>query len=258
MKYLKNHVILVFLVFNLVVSCRTLNINREDRTIELNTSEIIKGKLKSTKYPENLLISNASLRITGETQSTLRLNIFMKRDHLIYLNGRYMGFEVFRFMINKDSVKFINRFQRTYYFDTKNSFVSKYGLSIEISDIQDFIYSGFITPKDLNNALIRGNFNRIDDRIVYDYILEEGKKINLSYDLKGELNKIIFSDYSDELFVNMDLGRKDGILNDISGELIREGDMIEWNLEIQRLEYTDYHNLDFRIGNNYYETQNIF
>jgi hypothetical protein len=234
-----------------------LKISKKDDLTARATTEVIKDKLKSANYPENLLIQNANLKISGENQSSIRLNVYMKKDELIFLSGRYMGFEIFRFMVDKDSVKFINRFQRTYYHDQSKSFFNNYGLTGELSDIQNFIYTGFLFPNTLDNTVIRSMFQRRGDSIQYNYPIEEGKKLNLIYNLTGQLENIGFYDYNEDQFLMINIVRDDRFLNSISGDYIKSGNEINWSLDINEIQNKEYKNLDFRIGNNYYEIQNI-
>jgi hypothetical protein len=255
----RNNYIYIFLVLisSLVYSCKTLKISKKEDLLARTTTEIIKEKLKSVNYPENLFIQNINLKISGENQSSIRLNVFIKKDELIFLSGRYMGFEIFRFMVDRDSVKFINRFQRTYYYDDAKSFFNKYGLGGELIDIQDFIYTGFLYSKGLDNKVIRSKFLRNSDSIQYNYPIEEGKKLNFNYNLLGQLKNINFYDYTNDLFLMMNLEREGSDLNYISGDYIKSGNKINWSMDINEVQYKEYKNLDFRIGNNYYEIQNI-
>lgn len=255
----RNNYIYIFLVLisSLVYSCKTLKISKKEDLPARTTTEIIKEKLKSVNYPENLFIQNINLKISGENQSSIRLNVFIKKDELIFLSGRYMGFEIFRFMVDRDSVKFINRFQRTYYYDDAKSFFNKYGLGGELIDIQDFIYTGFLYSKGLDNKVIRSKFLRNSDSIQYNYPIEEGKKLNFNYNLLGQLKNINFYDYTNDLFLMMNLEREGSDLNYISGDYIKSGNKINWSMDINEVQYKEYKNLDFRIGNNYYEIQNI-
>jgi hypothetical protein len=186
------------------------------------------------------------------------LTVYLKKDKLIFINGRYMGFEVFRLMVDNDSVKFINRFQRSYYFDNTKSFLDKYGIATDLIELQSFIYSGFLFKDNLNTSYIRSNFKRNENVISYDYYIDTGRKLNLNYNLEGTLTKLLFSDHTKSTFVKMQMERNGGELESIKGDFINEGNTIDWILTINQLDYTNYDNLDFRIGKNYYEIQNLF
>lgn len=239
-------------------SCKTLNISKVEERSTVSTTNIIKDRIKNLNYPDNLLLKNASLKIKDENQTSLRLTIYLKKNELIFINGRYMGFEVFRLMVDNDSVKFINRFQRTYYFDNAGKFLNKYGIATDLTELQTFIYSGFLFKEKLNTNYIRSNFSRDEDIINYDYTIDTGRKLNLHYNLNGSLKNLLFSDHPNSIFVNMQMERNDKKLESINGDFINDGNKIDWTLTINQLDYTNYDNLNFRIGKNYYEIQNIF
>lgn len=244
-------------VFSVIInSCKTLNIPVKPERAKNSAVEIIEGKTRNYNYPEDMLIKNAVLKV-GEEENTIRLNIYLKKDEFIFINGRYLGFEIFRIMVGNDSVKYINRFQRTYFFGNISNLKEDLGFDLELIELQRFIYSGFINTELYNKNYIKTNFKAAEDGIKYNYIVEEGRKIDLLYDFAGDLEKIDVSDHVNSVYINADISRIDKEIKSLTGQYLKNNNTIMWDLEINNIENKVYNNLDFRIGKNYYELPDI-
>jgi hypothetical protein len=244
---------ILILLIVIASSCKTIRINKNRDFTKLDISERIVSKSKNAYRPEYMLINNGILRIRDENNTVVRTRIFIKKDEFIFVSARYLGFELFRFMIGNDSVKYINRFQRSYYFG-KNSEIAK-GIteSLDITEIQELIYSGLYGINDSFKRNSTNGYRREDNRVVKETILDEGVKMQFEYDSDINLNKFTILDHRSAFYIDIGIERNSGELKEIDGTIYLNDNEIEWTLDIKEIEYKAFDKIDFRIGKDYYE-----
>ncbi len=238
-------------------SCKTLKINDIEDRGELAYPEVVLLKYRNAERPEHLLIPNASLKVVDENSTTIRLTIYNKKDEFVFVSGRLLGFEIFRFKLTNDSVKFINRAQRNYYFGAKKDINNGMLRTLRLNDIQNLMYSGFLMDDNSNRSYVERNFTPKVNEITYTEFLEQGVKIEMEYDLAAFLNTILFSNHPDAMYLDMNLHREDGELNEITGSYYRNNYEIKFEFDANHIEQKSYSNVQFNLGQNYNEIRNI-
>lgn len=265
MQAMKSRNILLYIfipVFILFTNCKSLERGRKGAlparySLEMEIEDRIK---RISDFPDRVLISNSEFRITGETQNSGRFTFYMEKENNIFCSVRFLGFEVIRAEITRDSIKYINRFRKQYLFDDLEKMNQNLPLPLSFDDLQRFIFTGIIyrSEKDINKFF--KSLELRSEQIYYNNILAEGKKIELIYSRDGILlNTIIIADYINDIFGELSVSRKDnetpGI---IIGELINEGKSINIQVVINEIENHNYTKTDFKIGRNYTRIEKLF
>ena len=241
----------------LTYSCKALKIRDiEERETHSYTNAIL-SKYKNSKRPEHILINNGRLKIADENTTNLRLTIYSKKHDLIFISGRYLGFEVFRLLLTNDSIKFINRAQQTYFFGSREEVDNNILKSITLDEIQNIIYTGFLVQERMGKSSIERKFKPRVDKILYNQVMDEGIKIVMEYDLAGFLEKILFSNHPESTYVDMMLSRSENTLENISGSYFRNNYEIKFEFDTNEIKYSSYSKIEFNIGKNYNEIRNI-
>jgi hypothetical protein len=82
------------------------------------------------------------------------MNLRIKKDNLIWIQGKKLGIEGFRGIINKDSFTMVNRLEGSYFYEANESISSMFGIGFQFDEIQQ---------------LLAGNILPFDDKTVTDY-----------------------------------------------------------------------------------------
>jgi hypothetical protein len=241
-----------------VGGCKALKVREIAPKNELKYTSAVKQKFEDSNRPENILLKNALLKIEDENKTSLRLTFFMKRETSIYVNGRYLGFEIFRLKLTRDSVYFINRINKNYFFGPKEEIRNAFVRDLNLYDIQEIIYTGLISTEELNNSYIENHFTPDVNSIHYTRFIDDGIKLEMEYDPLIYLEEIVYSNHQEKVYLNIDLDRERDILEGISGSLFRESGEIKWSLDLNDISYEKYNRTSFNIGNNYNEVKSIF
>lgn len=227
----------------------------------LDFRKTVDERLKPKKFPEHLLIENADIQLHDANQMHARLLVYIEKDKKIFVALRYLGFEIARAEIDPDSVHFINRMQKKYFFGTYDEVYKFLPLDFDFYTLQRLIYTGFFYTGDERLREFARNFKRDQDGYIYERIIDEGKKLQLYYDnVDIKLDKIYLSDYIDHLLAEIQINREQRS----AVPLVLNGNIIDGNkarnveISIKSIKHKDYSKTDFRIGKNYKKIERLF
>lgn len=215
--------------------------------------------LDASDKNDYVLIQNASLSLSAGRKVSSKLIFYAERDVQIFASIRFLGFEVGRMQITKDSIKLINRIEREYYFES----ISKLGLPsldlISYDVLQNIIFTGFWdVPRSKNNSFYNKAVIRRDNvsyeikpdlytGIIFNYSVPE---INLARAEYKDLNASVRALFSIE--------RSMGEIYLMRGQVQKELFVADFELEIDEILNRSYSKTDFRIGRNYTEISKLF
>lgn len=251
--------VLFFLVGGLSTSCRSLRVTEEGLVTEKDIKKVIDQRLGERESQKYLLAENISFEYIGETTVRGRLTLFAERDLRLFVSVKMLGFEVIRAEILKDSVRYINRLRKEYYFGPYKERDFDYFSGMEFKDIMDFLYTGFIhLPHRLDRSYVR-NFEIRENKIVYDKVLSEGRRVINSYSLSElKLTESLISDYSNKFLAEIRLDRNYGELEEIKASYSLKGSIGEIKLVTGKIKNEKYTKTDFRLGKNYEKLDKLF
>jgi hypothetical protein len=87
------------------------------------------------------------------------MNLRIKKDDLIWIQGKKLGIEGFRGIINKDSFTMVNRLEGSYFYEPNEAISSMFGIGFQFDEIQQLL-AGNILPfsnKDVTEYLQQEN-----------------------------------------------------------------------------------------------------
>ncbi len=254
---MKSLIFIFFIVVFLFSSCKVLRVNDVSLRRNMHYTEAVRQKFITSARPEHLLISNADLSISAENQTNMKITIYVKKDEFIFVSGKLLGFEIFRFMLSEDSIKFINRVQRNYYFGSIEDVNNNSLKVLSLEEIQEIIYTGLVKEEGFSRKYIERKFQPDIDHISYTRVVDEGKKIDLEYDLSVFLKKILFTDHVNSIYINMDIEREGNMFDGIEGSYLKNNYRIGWEFRNNGIRFVPYTRIQFKIGKNYNEVQGI-
>jgi hypothetical protein len=125
----------------------------------------------------------------------------MLRDSAIWLRAEKFGFEVGRALITRDSAYVLDRFNREYYIEPIEQFLTEYRIPFQFDDLQRLLAGGTVelTPNFLKSDQVEGRMrltcNSGDIKAIYwfdpSYRLDQGVLV----DLFGRNADIKYTDY---------------------------------------------------------------
>lgn len=163
-----------------ISSCVTKNVAELNLSIPpKNVKELITKVNSKNKYPEWLALKGKiRLMLKKDNEVSLGITISVKKDSIIWASVTApFGFELFRAVLTKDSVFYINRTNKTY-FKKKITHISKIiKTDITFNEIQKMITAN---PEILNS---RYSFDKIDDEFLlssqdYNYTISNSYRIS--------------------------------------------------------------------------------
>ena len=246
-----------FLILLFAVSCKPIELITADRS-DSDFKKIVVEAIDYRSIPSNVLVNNMNFQYNSDKNIAARITFYSELDNCVFASVRYLGFEVFRIGVFMDSVKFINRFQREYYFESINK-INNLPLDPSLKIIQPFVLTGFY----YNQSIKKKDFLRkfvVEDNslVVYDDSVP-GRKILFYYNrTTGKLDKLIISDYSSVLNLEALFDYRNNELNKISGIINRNGDKADFELTNIDIQKKAYNNTEFNIGKNYKKLENVF
>jgi len=245
--------IFVIVLLLMLTSCKSLDVGRENKSSRSQIVENLIFKSENGYRPENFFISNGNLKISGENAANVSTRIFLKKDEFLFISGRYLGFEIFRIKFTEDSIKYINRIQRNYFYGSSENAFKGLKNFISIKEIQELIYTGLIVDELITEKNVENLYRIIDNKLKYEKVLSTGVKLEIAYNQDIKLENLIIKDHNNGNYLVIDIIREKEDVKKLKGFYYNKNQKIPWEMEISDIKYENYEKTDFNIGDNYYE-----
>lgn len=251
----------------LVLCCVTLfgegcsSLRRSSKT-ELGKNDLrsaVLQHLDASDKEDYVLIQNASLSISAEKRISAKLTFYAERDVQIFASIRFLGFEAGRMQITRDSLKYINRLDREYYFESlsKLGLLSKDLLSYDV--MQSIIFTGFLEEPRNKNHIFYSKAVILKDTVSYEIKPDLYTGIFLNYSMPEiNLRKAEYKDLGASLYTLLAIERAMGKIYLVEGKFQKELFKADFQLEIDEILNRNYSKTDFTIGRNYTEISKLF
>lgn len=221
-------------------------------------SKTLVNTFKDANRPDYLLIEDALFTIDSERSTKLRMIIYVEKDEMIFLSGRMMGFEIFRFKVTMDSVYYINRIDKSYFNSNIVEFTGFIPEDIDFITIQDFLYTGILQGNKLSKNFINKEFGYLNDLWVFRKALDNGIGINLFYNQEAKLKKLKYLDSEREISIDLDIEKSFDQSARFNCLYDNKENRISLNLEYSSIIYKPFRKTDFKISNSYNEKRGLF
>lgn len=193
---------LILLIF-LLTACRTTK--KIEKSASGDLLETIDSRLRSN-LGVDYSMDRVKIDIRGNRKLNLNAKVYISYDKFIFLSFNYIGFEVARALMTKDSVFFINRAERTYFKKSVREIKNKYFSSLSLEFMQRFLINGYAIPEGIKAKRIVNYFVRVDNN---EYLfmpgLSQEKNLKMVYNEDVKLINFNYIDNKGNLFLNVDL-----------------------------------------------------
>lgn len=254
----KTVVYLVILVFIIASSC-----NPARRTISGNKSHLdvrrsLAVRLDKNRFPGNLLIENADFKYESDKSLSGKITLYIKKDELIFLSVKWMGFEAARLLITPDSLKYIDRFNSGYFFSGSSAIFGNKLISFDFESLQNFIYSGIFFTEDLNMRDLSNLFELVDNELKYVAFISNNRYLELYYTSDNwYLSKLDYRDSIGETSLKCNIERQGNEIKYLNAILIQEGLERKIDIKLNGILDKEFNKTEFKIGKNYIPLENL-
>ncbi len=145
MKKLNNHTVtrlffLVIILASVFSSCKTKENVQRGPLFDRSTSFLFE-KMRSKEFEYNWISTKFSVEIAqGNEKTSFKANYRAKKDSVIWVSiSPALGIEVARAIITKDTVKFMNRMNSTYFEGDFNYINNKFGVDLDFDMLQSVL-----------------------------------------------------------------------------------------------------------------------
>ncbi len=193
-------------------SCNLFKKNiKDDKTNEMTELKNITENVNKNSVQFQTFSANFTGKYSDNKQSLpLKGIIKIQKDKYIWLSIRpFLGIELARILLTPDTIKYINKVQKTFSTGNYNLLKKKYGLEINYKTVENLLMNKiFFYPSDkslLNYKLLKeGNTNKIiseskiNNRIIVHTIVTENnllKKTSLKISQQNIEMKIIYDKF---------------------------------------------------------------
>jgi len=164
-----------------VSSCKSTKKTSAKRNLKEYGFEFLKEKMDSNRLSFDYLSAKLSFTYKKEQSSTsLRGQLRMREDSILWLSfSPAMGIEAARLILTRDSIKFINRLNKTYLLGEYNMLDTIINSTVDYVIIQSMILANELPYYSLDNYSVK-----VDDNM-YLLTMEKKRKVKKSIQ-KGE------------------------------------------------------------------------
>ena len=163
--------LLSYLFLILILSSCSIKVREIDYAkAPKNAKELIVKVISKNKIPEWLSLNGKVNLIKDEKNVTLNINIKYRKDSLIWASVRapFVGIELFRIMITKDSVYYINHTNKTFFIKPITHIKAFLKADISFDEIQEMITANTrILKKEYTFHIIENTFELNAKQVFY-------------------------------------------------------------------------------------------
>jgi hypothetical protein len=213
-----------------------------------NAKELIERVVSKNKIPEWLSLKGKVNLIKDEKDITLNINIKCRKDSLIWASlSAPFGIELFRTMLTKDSVYYLNRTNKTFFVKPITHISSFLKAHISFNEIQEMITAN---PRVLKKAyafhIIENTFELNAKQIFYKVSAEFYRVLNASI-IDGE-NELSY-EFSSFISENEFIFPKQFSIS------VRSSENFEATLDYSKIVFNEKQKLPFKIPSSYVEAE---
>lgn len=238
----------------LLVSCKSIPVSSPSK--EADFTEHLYKLIENT---ETKYFSFEQIDITiydGETRNVkAKLNIL--RGKFIFVNLNFLGLELYRVEITTDSIKIINRLEKTYYFDKIEGLKSIFNIELSYLQIENLILKGLFFDKRENRKQLEKRIS--EDTIFYNYQYKNSQNIYV----KSFFNKESFQESGIEIVDKLSLFYLLATINkfnnsgtypeNINVSLKRRDYIADINIVVGKISYSKFESKPFIVNSKYRE-----
>ncbi|HIG32685.1 MAG TPA: DUF4292 domain-containing protein [Flavobacteriales bacterium] len=213
-----------------------------------NAKDLIERVISKNKIPERLSLKGKVNLIKDEKDVTLNINIKYRKDSLIWASvSAPFGIELFRTMLTKDSMYYINRTNKTFFVKPITDITTFLKVDISFDEIQEMITANpRVLKKEYTFHIIENTFELNAKQVFYKVSADFYRILRASIiDGGNELN------YEFSSFIN----QNEFIFPKQFSISVRSSENFEATLDYSKIVFNEKQKLPFKIPSSYVEAE---
>jgi len=213
-----------------------------------NAKDLIEKVVSKNKIPEWLSLKGKVNLIKDEKDVTLNINIKYRKDSLIWASvSAPFGIELFRTMLTKDSMYYINRTNKTFFVKPITDIITFLKADISFDEIQEMITANpRVLKKEYTFHIIENTFELNAKQVFYKVSADFYRILRASIiDGGNELN------YEFSSFIN----QNEFIFPKQFSISVRSSENFEATLDYSKIVFNEKQKLPFKIPSSYVEAE---
>jgi len=214
-----------------------------------NAKDLIEKVVSKNKIPEWLSLKGKVNLIKDEKEVTLNINIKYRKDSLIWtsVSAPFVGIELFRIMLTKDSVYYLNRTNKTFFIKPITHISTFLKVDISFNEIQEMITANpRILKKEYAFHIIENTFELNAKRVFYKVSAEFYRILNAH--IIDDKNKLSY-EFSSFINENEFIFPKQFSIN------VRSSENFEATVDYSKIVFNEKQKLPFKIPSSYAEVE---
>jgi len=244
MNKLLSYLFLIFILSSCSIKVREIDYAKAPK----NANDLIERVISKNKIPERLSLKGKINLIKDEMKITLNINIKCRKDSLIWASvSAPFGIELFRTMLTRDSVYYINRTNKTFFVKPITHIKTLLKVDISFDEIQEMITAN---PRILKKAyvfhIIENAFELNANQVSYKVSADFYRILNASIiDGENELS------YEFSSFIN----ENEFVFPKQFSITVRSSENFEATLDYSKIVFNEKQKLPFKIPSSYAEME---
>jgi hypothetical protein len=149
--FMKNIFFLIIGIVVVISSCKPTERTGEPKKL---TEKFVIKKMTDNRIDFNWFSAKIKTNYQSEAESfTATLQVKIEKDKQIWISGQKFGFEGVRMLIDQDSIRIINRLQKTYQVTDFSYIQKEFNLPANFEAVQNFLLGNPLTMS--NDAIYR-------------------------------------------------------------------------------------------------------
>ena len=257
MNYLKmNKIIFYFSIIIAISSCKSLGkLGKSNMDVELE--DRIESKIHADKQ-QYYLADQMSVKVMGDIQQSFNAKVFIVTGEYIFISANFLGLEIARAQISRDSLKIIKRFpKREYFFGSITELQKLSGINLGYDEIESFIISGLPGIISDNKKSVMKRFSETETDYVYNLQDNDVRFMKVYFSKKPfKEYKFEVSDSLNQLYI---VGFLEEYLTNpvypavIKTKVRKNSKVTDIEIYINKIENKLFKNTSFKINSNYDE-----
>lgn len=183
----RQNIIIIFLLLLVLVSCKAARFINGGKGETIRPHRLYRH-LEANRFDfENVNLKFSANVDFGESSQSFGGNIKIKRDSIIWISLRSFNVEGLRVVITKDSVKYINRLDNTYYLGEFSFLQERFAIDVDYNALEAILTNNFFFyPSSEDTAKSVSDFKLCEDSVYHCMTSISKRKYNRFFvDEKG-------------------------------------------------------------------------
>jgi len=163
-------------------------------------------KKNQSKIDDFILADPVVVSLITDEEKNFKIKIAIQAGEFIYFSFSMIGIELGRLELSPDSIKIINRFEKTYYFGSFNQSAEFLNTEIDYYQLESLLLRGYVVNRKVKRIDFENNIEETNDFYIYSSTFGSGGAVKTSFEKETyKEKKIEISDEKYRLSLIIDL-----------------------------------------------------